>query len=93
MIESARTPALLLGLHAATILLSAALLFLLQPMFARMALPLLGGSPQVWNTCMVFFQVTLLAGYGYSHWLDRRRIGIVYQKSGSSSAPHCRLNR
>src|SRR5208282_1152283 len=47
--------------------LSAALLFLLEPMFAKMALPLLGGSAAVWTTCLVFFQVTLLAGYAYAH--------------------------
>ena len=47
--------------------LSAALLFLVEPMFAKMALPLLGGSAAVWTTCLVFFQVTLLAGYAYAH--------------------------
>lgn len=62
----------ILKLHAAAILLSALLLFLVQPMFAKMALPLLGGSPQVWATCMVFFQTALLAGYAYSHWISTR---------------------
>ena len=52
--------------------LGAALLFLVQPIVARMALPLLGGSPAVWNTCMVFFQVVLLAGYAYAHLLESR---------------------
>jgi hypothetical protein len=52
--------------------LGAALLFLVQPIVARMALPLLGGSPAVWNTCMVFFQTVLLAGYAYSHLLASR---------------------
>src|SRR5262249_35599370 len=46
---------------------SAGLLFLLQPMIARMVLPKFGGSSGVWNTCMVFFQSVLLAGYGYAH--------------------------
>lgn len=46
---------------------SAFLLFLIQPMFAKMLLPVLGGSPSVWTTCMLFFQVALLAGYGYAH--------------------------
>jgi hypothetical protein len=46
---------------------SAALLFLVEPMFAKMALPLLGGSAAVWTTCLVFFQVALLAGYAYAH--------------------------
>ena len=50
-----------------TMFLSAALLFLVEPMFAKMALPLLGGSAAVWTTCLVFFQVTLLAGYAYAH--------------------------
>jgi hypothetical protein len=63
-------------LFALTTFLSAALLFLLEPMFAKMALPLLGGSPAVWNTCLVFFQVALLAGYAYAHagpaWLGVR---------------------
>ena len=55
------------ALYSATILLSSALLFLVQPMFARLVLPRLGGSPAVWNTCVVFFQATLLAGYAYAH--------------------------
>lgn len=53
--------------YALTLLLSAALLFVVQPMFSKMILPLLGGTPQVWNTAMLFFQVALLAGYGYAH--------------------------
>ena len=52
--------------------LGAALLFLVQPIVARMALPVLGGSPAVWNTCMVFFQVVLLVGYAYAHLLEGR---------------------
>ena len=54
-------------LFAATLFLSATLLFLVQPMVGKMLLPLLGGTPAVWNTCMVFFQALLLAGYGYAH--------------------------
>jgi hypothetical protein len=54
-------------LYAATLFLSSALLFLVQPMFARMLLPLLGGAPAVWNTCVVFFEAMLLAGYVYAH--------------------------
>jgi len=46
---------------------SAALLFLMEPMFAKMALPLLGGTPAVWNTCLMFFQAVLLCGYSYAH--------------------------
>ena len=47
----------MVALYTATIFLGAALLFLLQPMFARLVLPLFGGSPAVWNTAMVFFQI------------------------------------
>ena len=54
-----------------TLFTSAALLFLVEPMFAKMALPLLGGSASVWTTCLVFFQITLLAGYAYAHGLMR----------------------
>ena len=50
-----------------TLFLSAALFFLAQPMCAKMLLPRLGGAPGVWNTCMVFFQAGLLAGYAYAH--------------------------
>ena len=50
---------------------SAALIFVLQPLFARMVTPLLGGSPQVWNTSMAFFQAALLVGYLYAHLLAR----------------------
>src|SRR3954468_24895760 len=45
------------------------LLFLVQPMIARMALPRLGGAPAVWNSAMLVYQALLLAGYAYSHWL------------------------
>ena len=45
-------------LFACTLFLSSSLLFLVQPMMAKMILPLLGGTPAVWNTCMVFFQAT-----------------------------------
>ena len=48
-------------LFTVTVFIGAALLFALQPMFARMVLPLLGGSPSVWNTAMVFYQAALLA--------------------------------
>jgi len=53
------------------ILSSAALIFILQPLFSRMTTPLLGGSPAVWNTSMVFFQGALLVGYAYAHLLTR----------------------
>ncbi|MET0508251.1 MAG: fused MFS/spermidine synthase, partial [Burkholderiaceae bacterium] len=59
-------------LYAATIALSAFLLFLVQPVIARQILPWFGGSAAVWTTCMVFFQVALLFGYAYSDWIIRR---------------------
>jgi SAM-dependent methyltransferase len=55
----------------AAIGLGAFLLFLVQPMAARFVLPWFGGGPTVWSTCLLFFQVALLAGYGYAH-LTRR---------------------
>jgi hypothetical protein len=63
---------IVLPLFALTIFLSALLLFAIEPMFAKMALPLLGGSPSVWSVAMVFFQVLMLAGYSYAHLLTRR---------------------
>lgn len=54
-----------------SVFVGAVLIFLVQPMFAKMATPLLGGSPSVWNVSMVCFQAALLAGYGYAHLLAR----------------------
>lgn len=59
-------------LYAATIFLSAFLLFQVQPVIARMILPWFGGSAAVWTTCMLFFQVVLLLGYLYVYWSVRR---------------------
>ncbi|MGF7154059.1 spermidine synthase [Novosphingobium gossypii] len=59
------------GLFVATILVGSFLLFLVQPMVARMALPRLGGAPNVWNSAMLVYQALLLAGYAYAHWLGR----------------------
>ena len=59
-------------LYTLTLLLNALLLFLVQPMIAKMLLPSLGGTPAVWNTCMVFFQIMLLCGYGYSHFVTKK---------------------
>ncbi len=65
-------------LFGVTIFSSALLLFSVQPLVAKMLLPLLGGTPAVWNTCMVFFQAVLLAGYGYvllvSRWSISRQL-------------------
>lgn len=56
-----------LPLYAVTLFVSAFILFLVQPIVGKIILPKLGGTPQVWNTCMVFFQMVLLAGYAYTH--------------------------
>ena len=61
-------------LFIATILTGSFLLFLVQPMVARMALPRLGGAPNVWNSAMLVYQALLLAGYGYAHWLSRMAV-------------------
>ena len=55
----------------ATIFLGSFLLFLVQPMIGRMALPRLGGAPAVWNSAMLVYQALLLGGYAYAHWLGR----------------------
>ena len=60
-----------LFIFAATLFLSAALLFSVQPMFAKLVLPKLGGSPSVWAVSMCFFQAMLLGGYGYAYVLTR----------------------
>src|SRR2546426_3746418 len=59
-------------LFGITLFVSALLLFVVQPMIAKMLLPLLGGAPAVWNTCLVFFQAVLLGGYAYAHWVTVR---------------------
>jgi len=59
-------------LYALTILVSAFLLFQVQPIIARIILPWFGGSAAVWTTCLLFFQSILLLGYLYSHWLYKR---------------------
>ena len=53
---------------AFTIFVSAFLLFQVQPIISKMILPWFGGSPAVWSTCMLFFQMVLLAGYAYAHF-------------------------
>ena len=64
-------PRAALPLFAVTLYISAGLMFLVEPMVAKMVLPQLGGSPAVWSTCLVFFQSTLLLGYAYAHALTR----------------------
>ncbi len=66
--KTKRSATLLFGV---TIFVSSALLFSIQPMIAKMLLPLLGGTPAVWNTCMLFFQAVLLAGYAYARLVSR----------------------
>src|ERR1700752_866677 len=56
---------------APTIFVSAFLLFWCEPMIGKMMLPLLGGAASVWITCLLFFQLMLLTGYGYAHVLER----------------------
>lgn len=70
--ETSRLMRLVLPVFAATLFLSAFLLFSVQPFFAKMVLPRLGGSPGVWSVAMVFFQAMLLCGYGYAHLLTSR---------------------
>ena len=72
----------MLILYGLTIFVGAALLFVVQPMVGRLVLPLLGGSPAVWNTTMVFYQAVLLGGYAYAHfatrWLGVRRQAALH---------------
>src|ERR1700743_2100632 len=60
-----------MALYAITIFLSAFLLFQVQPLIAKIILPWFGGSAAVWAAAMLFFQLVLLAGYGYAHVLIR----------------------
>src|SRR5467141_4759584 len=66
---SASRNRLVLIVYTAAIFVSALLLFSVQPLFTKMVLPRLGGSPAVWSVAMVFFQSLLLAGYAYAHYL------------------------
>src|SRR5207253_5589446 len=72
----------MLLVYALTLFISALLLFLVQPLIGKLIVPLLGGFPSVWNTCMVFFQAMLLAGYAYAHysgdWLGERKQAAVH---------------
>jgi spermidine synthase len=72
----------ILLLYSLSLFTGATLLFAVQPMVGKMVLPLLGGTPAVWSTCMVFFQAALLAGYAYAHvsvaWLGVRRQAVLH---------------
>lgn len=72
-------------IYAVTILLSAFLLFQIQPLIAKYILPWFGGSPAVWTTSMMLFQSLLLVGYAYAHWSIRRL------KAGAQTAIHSAL--
>src|SRR6185295_10985305 len=61
----------IVALFAPSIFLSAVLLFWFEPMVGKMMLPFLGGAASVWITCVLFFQLMLLTGYGYAHLLER----------------------
>jgi hypothetical protein len=74
---SASRNRLVLLVYTAAIFVSALLLFSVQPLFTKMVLPRLGGSPAVWSVAMVFFQSLLLAGYAYAHLLMQSRRRIV----------------
>lgn len=91
----------------ATVFLSAFLLFQVQPIAARYLLPEFGGTPAVWSTCLLFFQVLLLAGYGYAHALPAKSqsrwvhlvllaasagfLPIAIRPSGAASDPSVRI--
>ena len=64
---------LILVVYTVAIFVSALLLFSVQPLFTKMVLPRLGGSPAVWSVAMVFFQSLLLGGYAYAHFLMQLR--------------------
>lgn len=65
-------------LYTLTVFISSALLFLVQPMIAKIILPRFGGSPAVWNASMLFFQAALLCGYAYAHW-STKHLGVKRQ--------------
>lgn len=62
----------LIFVFAGTLFVSTTLMFILQPLYGKLMLPLLGGSPAVWNTCMVFYQMLLFFGYLYAHFISTR---------------------
>src|ERR1700741_191742 len=73
-------PATMLPVFASTLFMSAGLMFLVEPMVAKMVLPRLGGAAAVWSTCLVFFQTVLLLGYAYAHLstrLLRRPVQVI----------------
>lgn len=71
-LRSRRTKRHMPLLFAVTVFLSAALLFVVEPLVGKLLLPLAGGTPAVWTTCMLFFQSALLAGYAYANYIAGR---------------------
>ena len=67
---------------AATILLGAFLVFQVQPVISKCVLPWFGGTPAVWTTCMLFFQLLLFGGYAYAHvlrtYFQPRQQGLIH---------------
>ena len=76
-------------LFAGTLFVSALLLFAVQPMFTKMVLPRLGGSPSVWSVAMVAFQTFLFIGYVYAHVLTRA-LGAAARGAGAPRLPGAR---
>ena len=83
----------MLPLYASTLFVSAFLLFLVQPMVGKMILPTFGGTPAVWNTCMVFFQTLLFGGYA-SYALDDtwEYDGTAWERRTSEHTPAARIS-
>ena len=86
--NSASRNRLLLTVYTAAIFVSALLLFSVQPLFTKMVLPRLGGSPAVWSVAMVFFQSLLLGGYAYAHFLMQLRSRVVPGCYGAVLVPY-----
>jgi hypothetical protein len=83
-------PAVLIVVYLPPVFLGALLMFWSEMLIGKMVLPLLGGAPMVWTTCMVFFQALLLAGYAYAHWTMRlgpRAQAMLYLAFISLSLP------
>jgi len=69
---ASRRSSVSVAIFSLTLFVSAALLFLMEPMFAKITLPVLGGTTAVWTTCMLFYQAMLLAGYAYANAVTHR---------------------
>lgn len=72
----------MVAVYYLTLFFSAFLLFLIQPIIPKKLLPIMGGTTELWNTCILFYQIVLLAGYAYTHFASRlltpRRHGILH---------------